>query len=223
MRKHAGNFAGNTSGPKEGHNYVKHSTNLNETHDWTSEYRSDDPVRGKAIRFVTDHYVVGREKSALPSDHQYIVIELREGWRRLEAGSKPEWLMRQPGEPKPEQPHVPESEFVRDLSGQLVNPWRYLKWLYLVDATTGVISTLEVGSVGGLMSVAELGQQIAGMRQLKGAEALPVIELDVQAFKTKFGLKKRPELRVVGWKAANNESVPALANLSDEPDDAIPF
>ena len=65
----------------------------------------------------------------------------------------------------------------RDLSGQRVNPWRYLKWLYLVDATTGVISTLEVGSVGGLMSVAELGQQIAGMRQLKGAEALPVIEL----------------------------------------------
>jgi hypothetical protein len=74
-----------------------------------------------------------------------------------------------------------------------------------------------------LMSIAELGQQIAGMRQLKGAEALPVIELDVQAFKTKFGLKKRPEFRVVGWKAANNESVPALANLSDEPDDAIPF
>jgi hypothetical protein len=196
---------------------------LNETHDWTSEYRSDDPVRGKAIRFVTDHYVVGREKSALPPDHQYIVIELREGWRRLEAGSKPEWLMREPGQPKPEQPHVPESEFVRDLSGQLVNPWRYLKWLYLVDASTGVISTLEVGSVGGLMSVAELGQQIAGMRQLKGAEALPVIELDVQAFKTKFGLKKRPEFRVVGWKATNNESVPALANLSDEPDDVIPF
>ena len=28
---------------------------LNETYDWTSEYRSDDPVRGKAIRFVTDH------------------------------------------------------------------------------------------------------------------------------------------------------------------------
>jgi hypothetical protein len=196
---------------------------LNETHDWTSEYRSDDPVRGKAIRFVTDRYIWGREKSALPPDHQYIVIELREGWRRLEAGSKPEWLMRQPGEPKPEQPHVPESEYVTDLSGQRVSPWRYLKWLYLVDAATGVISTLEVGSVGGLMSVAELGQQIAGMRQLKGAEALPVIELDVQAFKTKFGLKKRPEFRVVGWKAANNESVPALANLSDEPDDATPF
>ena len=72
------------------------------------------------------------------------------------------------------------------------------------------------------MSVAELGQQIAGMRQLKGSGAVPVIELDVQAFKTKFGLKKRPEFRVVGWKATNDESGPALANLSD-PDDAIPF
>jgi hypothetical protein len=197
---------------------------LNEPHDWTSEYQSDDPVRGKAIRFVTDHYVVGREKSALPSDRQYIVIELREGWRRLEAGSKPEWLMREPGQPKPEQPHVPESEFVRDLSGQLVNPWRYLKWLYLVDASTGVISTLGVGSVGGLMSVAELGQQISGMRQLKGSGAVPVIELSIQAFKTKFGLKKRPEFVVVGWKATDHKSAPLLTNLSDDTDDAsAPF
>ena len=146
---------------------------LNETHDWTSEYRSDDPVRGKAIRFVTDHYVVGREKSALPSDRQYIVIELREGWRRLEAGTRPQWLMRHPSEPKPEQPYVPESKYVTDLSGQRVNPWRYLKWLYLVDAGTGAISTLEVGSVGGLMSVAELGQQIAGMRRLRVLRPCP--------------------------------------------------
>jgi len=198
-------------------------SNALEVYDWTQEYKSEDPPRGKAIRFVTDHYVVGREKSELPPDHQYIVIELREGWRRLEAGSRPEWLMRAPGQPKPEQPYVPESEYVTDLSEQRVSPWRYLKWLYLVDASSGVISTLEVGSVGGLMSVAELGQQIAGMRQLKGSEALPVIELDVQAFKTKFGMKKRPEFRVVGWKATNNESVPALANLSDDPDDVIPF
>jgi hypothetical protein len=196
---------------------------LNETYDWTSEYRNDDPVRGKAIRFVTDGYVSGREKSPLPPNHQYICIECREGWRRLEAGSRPQWLMRQPGEPKPEQPFVPEAEYVTDLSGQRVSPWRYLKWLYLVDAGTGAISTLEVGSVGGLMSVAELGQQISGMRQLKGSGAVPVIELGVQAFKTKFGLKKRPEFVVVGWKATSDESAPALANLSDDPDDAIPF
>jgi hypothetical protein len=87
-----------------------------------------------------------------------------------------------------------------------------LKWLYLVDASTGVISTLEVGSVGGLMSVAELGQQITGMRQLKGAEAVPVIELGVQAFKTKYGLKKRPAFEIVGWKAANTEAPLALTH-----------
>jgi hypothetical protein len=192
-----------------------------EDHDWTNEYQSADPVRGKVIRFITDRFVAGREKTPLPPDHQYIVIEAREGWRRLEAGSKPEWLMRQPGEPKPGQPHVPESEYVTDLSGQRVNPWRYLKWLYLVDAATGVISTLEVGSIGGLMSVAELGQQISGMRQLKGSGAVPVIELGVQPFKTKFGMKKRPEFVVVGWKTANTEAPLALTH---EPDDAdIPF
>jgi hypothetical protein len=191
-------------------------------YDWSSEYQSADPTRGKVIRFITDGYVSGREKSPLPPDHQYMVIELREGWRRLEAGSRPEWLMRQPGEPQPDQPHVPESEFVVDLSGNRVSPWRYLKWLYLVDAGTGAISTLEVGSVGGLMSVAELGQQIAGMRQLKGTEAIPVVELGVQSFKTKYGMKRRPEFVVVGWRVANAESAPALANLND-PDDAIPF
>ena len=199
------------------------SSNALTEYDWTTEYRTEDPVRGKSIRFVTDAYFEGREKAPLPPGHQYIVIEAREGWRRLEAGSKPEWLMRQPGEPKPEQPHVAESEYVTDLSGQRVNPWRYLTWLYLVDAKTGVISTLEVGSIGGQMSVTELGQQIAGMRQLRGAEAVPVIELGVQNFKTKYGAKKRPELRVVGGRLPTTNTVPALANLSDEPDDAIPF
>jgi len=105
----------------------------------------------------------------------------------------------------------------------MVSPWRYLKWLYLVDASTGVISTLEVGSVGGLMSVAELGQQIAGMRQLKGAEAVPVIELGVQPFKTKFGMKKRPEFVVVGWKAVNNEPALALVDGTKDPSDDIPY
>jgi hypothetical protein len=196
------------------------SANALATYDWTSEFKTNDPTRGKVIRFITDNFVVGREKAPLSSNRQYLVIEMREGWRRLEAAMKPEWLMREPGEPQPEQPRVPESEYVVDLSGNRVNPRRYLKWVCLVDAETGVISTLEVGSVGGMMSLAELGQQIAGMRQLKGAEAIPIIELGVQPFKTKFGMKKRPALDIVGWKVANTETPRALTH---EPNDDIPF
>jgi hypothetical protein len=196
------------------------SSNAVAIYDWTSEFKTNDPTRGKVIRFITDCFGVGREKAPLPLGRQYLVLEMREGWRRLEAGMKPEWLMREPGEPQPEQPHVPESEYVVDLSGNRVSPWRYLKWLYLVDAQTGVISTLEVGSVGGMMSVTELGQQIAGMRQLKGAEAIPIIELGVQPFKTKFGMKKRPAFDIVGWRVANTETSRALIH---EPNDDIPF
>jgi hypothetical protein len=196
------------------------SSNAVAIYDWTSEFKTNDPTRGKVIRFITDGFVVGREKAPLPPNRQYLVIEVREGWRRLEAAMKPEWLMREPGELQPEQPYVPEPEYVCDLNGNKVNPWRYLKWLYLVEAETGVISTFEIGSVGGMMSVAELGQQIAGMRQLKGAEAIPIIELDVQPFKTKFGMKKRPALNIVGWKVANTE---APRTITRDPDDELPF
>jgi hypothetical protein len=103
---------------------------------------------------------------------QFFVIGGAEGWRFLKAGAAPAWVMREAGEEKPPQPEVPDNEFVTDLSGQKVSPWRYVKYLYLVDATSGTIYTFETASTGGATSIAELGEQIAGMHELRAhAEA----------------------------------------------------
>jgi hypothetical protein len=196
--------------------------------EWTSEI-SDDPTRGKTIRFVTDGFVVGREKVPLAPGRQYICIGHAEGWRRLEAGMRPQWIVREPGQERPPEPHVDINEYVTDLSGQKVSPWKYMRWLYLVDNETGVISTFETGSTGGAMSIADLSQQIAGMRQLKRAEAVPVVELKVQTFKTRFGVKKRPDFDIVGWKVTGGEQPLAIAHdpntgeVLDAEGDPLPF
>jgi hypothetical protein len=185
-----------------------------------SDHTSNSPTRGKVIKFDDGRFVIGREKSEVPN-LQFIVIGHAEGWRFLKAGAKPAWVMREAGEDKPMAPEVPEDEFITDLSGQRVSPWRYVRYLYLVDAGSGTIYTFETASTGGAMSIAELGEQVAGMRELRGhAEAVPVVELRAQAFKTKFGVKKRPEFAIVGWKGGEQDKPLGIAGpvgVSDEP------
>jgi len=190
--------------------------------EWDHGEMSVDPVQGKSIKFVTDSFVVGREKSPLPPGKRFVVIDHTEGWRLLQTGKAPQWLMRGRGEPQPEQPHVPEEEWPMGLGGEPVHPWNYVRYLYLLDADTGVSYTFETTSTGGTMSVGELSRQIVAMRQMRGVPAVPVVELHVIPFKTRFGMKKRPSFEVVGWKLADQEQTPAIADARSL-NDAIPF
>jgi len=198
---------------------------------WDTHHTSDDPAQGTEIRLITDTIVTGREKTPRPAGKQDIVIGHAEAWRRLEAGAKPQWLKRQPGEPKPPQPFVPEDEFVTDLSGKKVNPWRYVHYIYLLDAKTGTVATFVTDSVGGAMAVDELSQQIIAMQRFRGTAAVPVVELKVVPFRTRFGVKKRPHFEILGWRTAGGgDQAPALVDFSQQEDptaetldDEIPF
>jgi hypothetical protein len=200
--------------------------NLPTVANWATDNTSDDPVEGKSIRFLSDvGYVIGREKTELPAGKRFAVYDSAEGWRRLEAGAKPEWVMRKRGQDTPPQPYVPESEYVTDLSGNKVNPWRYVRYLKMVDMDTGVISTFETDSTGGAMSIDELSSQVAGMCRLRRGTCVPVVELKVIPFKTRFGMRRRPEFSIVGWKIAESEQQSAIADGRDANvyDDSIPF
>jgi hypothetical protein len=96
--------------------------------EWDHGEMPVDPVQGKSIKFVTDSFVVGREKSPLPPGKQFVVIDHAEGWRRLQSGRAPQWLMRGRGGPVPEQPHVPPDEWPIGLGGEPVHPWNYVKY-----------------------------------------------------------------------------------------------
>jgi hypothetical protein len=61
---------------------------------------SASPIRGQNRRFKDGDYYSFAEKLDL-SHNTYLVIDLREGWQKLERDCPPEYLIRIPGEPKP--------------------------------------------------------------------------------------------------------------------------
>jgi hypothetical protein len=68
--------------------------------------------------------------------------------------------------------------------------------------------TFSTSSWGGRNAVSDLGDQIARMRSVH-ADAVPLVELRAAEMPTKFGKKSKPVFKVVGWKTADQESVPA--------------
>jgi hypothetical protein len=129
-----------------------------------------------------------------------------------------------------------KSKWEIGLNGEPADPWVDSRYLYLANAHDGSEYTFVTSSAGGRKAVSDLKGQIANIRY-SHPTAIPVVKLDVEKWKTRFGLKPKPLFRVVDWKRAGggNETIKqiaaptALAKFADdtpayqEMNDEIPF
>jgi hypothetical protein len=216
------NFVSRTRGNSAATTGLKGPTLMNAltqtplTDAWDAPRPNASPVRGREIKLDGSRFVGGREKSPIDSSAQYLVTGKAEAWQKLERGTPPAYVGRAPGQPKPEQPFVPEDEWPKNLSGVPTHPWSWTTYLYLLNTSTGVTSTFTTSSAGGGQGIDALDEQIASMRQLQPG-ALPVIKLVVAPFPTRFGMKTRPDFEIVGWRNRGGEQPVAL--LEHDPDD----
>ena len=196
---------------------------------WDAAADEMSPVRGTSSKFDNGVYSTGREKTPLEADRKFIVIDRAEGWQFLKKDCQPEWVMRSPGEPRPEQPFVDESAWPIGLSGEPEHPWKWTLFIYLVDAATGESLTFSTSTAGGRMSIDELTTQIKQMRNMRPG-AVPIVTLESRNFKSKFGTRPRPFFKIEGWKvrAAGGGALKQLTsdNGTEEVnayDDDLPF
>jgi hypothetical protein len=139
--------------------------------------------------------------------------------------------MRTPGEPTPPQPEVPKEDWPPDLNGQPQHPWKLTHYLYLLNVSTGEISTSWSNTTGGRIAVGHLSDQVAFMRKHR-PDAIPVIALESRDMPTQYGgTKPRPHFEILGWK--NNTGPQLLTSeaplvevetpsLAEQMDDEIP-
>jgi hypothetical protein len=166
------------------------------------------PIRGPSRRFKDSVYLdYGQPIDA--SGRSFVVLDRTEGWQKLQTGCPAEYLMRKPGEPRPAQPHVAESDWPNDLNGKPAHPWKLTRYLYLLDATTGEISTFWTNTTGGRVAIDQLSDQVKFMRQARPA-AVPVVALESRDMPTQFGgTKPRPHFRILGWRQRDNAGTAA--------------
>jgi hypothetical protein len=170
--------------------------------DLAAQDMTASPIRGINTKFVDGEYFSFKDRLDV-DERTFVVLDMREGWQFLKKDCPPEYLMRPPGGLRPIQPHVDMAEWPRDLNGKPAHPWKYCRYLYLLDAATGEISTFWTNTTGGERAVRDLQDQVTFMRKMRPG-AHPVVQLRSKDMPTQFGsTKPRPHFQIVGWKQAD--------------------
>jgi hypothetical protein len=175
------------------------------------------PMKGSSVKFDNGAYFIGREKTLIEEGRQFVAIDVREGWLFLKKDTPAEYNMRAVGGPKPPRPNSfsDPSEWPDGLDGKPADPWRYAKFLYLVDPLSAEVFTFTSSTTGGRIGISDLSAQIQLMRGTRPG-AVPIIELQSRQMKTKFGMKPRPFFQVMGWRVKSEEATKLIADSTDK-------
>jgi hypothetical protein len=155
------------------------------------------PIRGSNMRFKDGEYYDFGERIEV-GGKSYAVIDHRAGWQKLEAGCPPEYLMRQPGGPRPPRPHVAEEDWPTNLNDKPEHPYKWTDYLYLLDTESGELSTFWTNTAGGGYAVRELVGQVGFMRT-KRPHAIPIVSLESRIMPGKYA-KQAPHFRILGYR-----------------------
>jgi hypothetical protein len=157
------------------------------------------PIRGVDTRFKDGGYYNFANKIDV-RDRRFAVLDFVAGYLKLQKNCPPEYLMQKAGEPRPPQPHVDQKDWPLNPNGVPEHPFKWTRYLYLLDVTTGEISTFSSNTVGGRIAINELSDQIAFMRRVR-PDAIPIVALQSRDMPTSHGgTKPRPHFKILGWK-----------------------
>jgi hypothetical protein len=202
-------------------NALTPATNNPITDGWDAQANdsSASPAKGSSIRFDGGAHFIGREKTLVEVGRQFVAIDIREGWLFLKKDCPAEYSMRAIDGPKPPRPQsfANPSEWPDGLDGKPNDPWRYAKFLYLLDPLSAEVFTFTSSTTGGRIGISDLSAQIQLMRGTRPG-AVPIVELQSRQMKTKFGMKPRPFFQVVGWRVKSDEAQKLIADSTDKDD-----
>jgi hypothetical protein len=127
------------------------------------------PMKGGSIKFDNGAYFIGREKTLIQPDRQFVAIDVREGWLFLKKDCPAEYDMRAVGGPKPPRPssYSDPSEWPNGLDGEPADPWKYAKFLYLLAPLSAEVFTFTSSTTGGRIGISDLTAQIQLMRNTR--------------------------------------------------------
>jgi hypothetical protein len=190
-------------------------------------------IQGTLLRFNDWKWTPGKEDKALPEGTRLVAVKTAAAWVRWEDQKPVEYIWREKGKPFPEREDLSmwedRSGWKPGLSGDVEDPWRNTRYVYLIDPTTMTAFTFSTHSVGGRNAVRDLGDNIARVRSMrKNPNLVPLVELSAEVMPTKFGKKSKPLFKIIEWGGGSDapaEEVPELEGaIGAHPmDDSIPF
>jgi len=187
-------------------------------------------IVGKMMKFADGEYIVDKTEP-LPADIELVALAVTTvtiGMHLTVAGDTMlDRLAVAPVHPG-DLPDLDEAEWPLGLDGKPADPWKDTR--YLIDPRTGMDYTFVTDTHGGRRGVGNLKSQIMNVR-MAYPDAVPLVNPATAPFKTSFGMKKRPDFKVIGWR--NRKGGPTVKDLPPKPlpkldaqqtfDDSIPL
>jgi hypothetical protein len=94
---------------------------------------------------------------------------------------------------------VPKAEWELDLNGQPREPYKLTYRVDFLDLDSGEHTQFISDSKGAKVAYKRLKDRVTWMRKMRGRAVVPQVMLTWAPFKTGFGMKKRPDFKVVAW------------------------
>jgi hypothetical protein len=183
------------------------------------------PVRGVALKFQNSgDWTQGYDGESAADIGDLLLADVAEAWRFMMKGRPVEYVLREPGMPKPPRPGTFENESSWPLyNGEPSDPWSWVSILHFLSIETGTTYNFVASTVGARRARDELLEQVRSMRQITPG-ALPIVQLGVTSMPTQYGSRSRPMLRIRGWKrpASQSEASPRQIEVQAETIEAEP-
>jgi len=170
------------------------------------------PMKGmQNANFDNGAFFTGKEKLLIKPEARFIAIEVREGWMFLKKETPPEFVMRPLDGPKPPRPDSFADQeswpFKFNSQTERDDPWKYNRFVFLLDPQSAQVTVFNTHTFGGDIGVNELTKAIQIMRAVRSG-AVPILQLESRQWKTKFRMRPRPFLNIVGWHFKDNAPQP---------------
>ena len=184
-----------------------------------AEKSGSNLIVGKMVKFTIDGKYKADKADTLPDYTTLVAMGVTTAWVKWQDGKPVEHRITQPGEVHPDRHDLPDQDeamWEHGLKGEPADPWRDTRYLRLIDPRTGQDFTFVTDTVGGRKAVGELKSQINNIR-FAYPGAVPLVQLCSTMMKTAFGLKPRPEFKVIGWRNNGNAPVQLMRGPPRKP------
>jgi hypothetical protein len=161
---------------------------------------SGSMIMGRMLKFNNDAEYVFNKTEKLSAETTLVAVGVATVWVHWVDGKPAEHRITHEGHVHPDREDLPDQDqdlWPPGLSGP-ADPWKDTRYLHLVDPQTGMDFTFVTDTFGGRRAVSDLKSQIRNVRSAHPL-ALPVLQLKSTTMPTKFGVRQRPEFKVVGW------------------------
>jgi hypothetical protein len=94
---------------------------------------------------------------------------------------------------------VPEDKWEEGFNGEPREPWSHTYKVYLLNTTTGERSVYATSTIGGRITWERTVDKVRWIRRTRHQNVVPRVVLDAAKMRTRFGVKLRPDIRIVDW------------------------